>query len=159
MPNLEIGAIYMVAYFRPYPPGDPFHWGLYVQTHDSPGGTLFHVTQNPGWIFTPKAHNFSTSMSSVQAAKLGYVPDATTRQELELLFTNVPVGTSLNYPGEWRCNIWVRDATRLLVSKGWIQCEDVDGLWMDVRSSALLIRDDVAMGSRECQIVTASKSK
>jgi hypothetical protein len=44
----------------------------------------------------------------------------------------------------------------MLPRVGWIQCEDVDALWMDVRLSALLIRDDVTMGSRKYQIVTAS---
>ena len=116
----ETNAIYMVAYFRSYPPGDPFHWGLYVKTSDestSPG-TLFHVKQDPGWQYEQKDHFIEHSQRAVTAAKIGYVPFGTTQHELETLFRSVPIGKSENYTEEWRCNIWVRDATHLLISKG-----------------------------------------
>jgi len=153
MSSIETNAIYMVAYFRPFPPGDPFHWGLYVATNDNPSGNLFHVSQRPSWQYSPKSHSFLSSDTAVQAAKIGFIPSRTTRQELETLFGDIPVGESPNYTGEWRCNNWVRDGVRLLVAKGWVECEDVDALWTAVRKSALLIRDDVANGKKQTQII------
>jgi hypothetical protein len=118
--TIETNAIYMVAYFRPYPPGDPFHWGLFVKTRGgSPDtGTLFLAIQNPSWTYQTKVHAVRHSQSAVAAAKIGFVPSGTTDQELKALLASVSVGESQNYSGEWRCNIWVRDAVHLLVSKG-----------------------------------------
>jgi hypothetical protein len=118
MSSIETNAIYMVTYFRSFPPGDPFHWGLYVATNDNPGGNLFHVIQRPSWQYIPKSHTFLSSDSAIQAAKIGFVPSGTTLRELETLFGDVPVGESQNYTGQWRCNNWVRDAVRQLVVKG-----------------------------------------
>src|SRR5882724_10174385 len=102
--NIEKNAMYMVAYFRSYPPGDPFHWGLFVQTNESSErGTLFHAIQNPSWVYQTKLHSVHHSQNAVIAAKIGSVPPGTLDQAINALLEGVPVGKSHNYAGEWRC--------------------------------------------------------
>ena len=94
------------------------------------------------------------------AAKISSVPIATTQYEPEAQVGNTPVGTS------HRCNIWVRGAVHLLISKrlrfhaivpqaglGWIQCNDAEKL------AALPNRGDIAKRTLKCEVIIITKSK
>lgn len=80
----------------------------------------------PTRLYEAKQNSLRTSFTAVEAAKIGSVPTGTTEEDLKTLFGHVSVGKSDHYTGEWRCTTWVRDATRLLVSKGqsfqWHEC-------------------------------------
>lgn len=154
MSKVETKAVYMVAFFRPYPPGDAFHYGLYIKTnHDN--GILYHVTQAPGWVFQAKPSNPMSSMTAVAAAKLGMVDDSTDYENLVTLFKEVPMLQSARCaPGqEWRCNHWVRDAAALLAQKGWVRVADIDKFWEAFREAALPRRELRAEGQGSCEIL------
>jgi hypothetical protein len=113
-------GVYMVAYYRSYPPGDVFHYGLFVKTKGEDVGTLYHVNQQPSWAFSYKPSNLSQSALAVAATKIGMVEDSTTRGDMIELFSKVPMEQSSRCAPdqEWRCNHWTRDAIDLLVDQG-----------------------------------------
>ncbi|EPQ61085.1 hypothetical protein GLOTRDRAFT_124816 [Gloeophyllum trabeum ATCC 11539] len=152
---LEVKYIYMMAFWRPYPPGEPFHYGLYVKTkHDD--GFLYHVTQSPSWSFQiVKDADTLSSRIAVAAMKIGVVDDAINHEDLVELFERVPMLQSPRCaPGEeWRCNHWTRDAVELLAQQGWVQCTDVDKLWRDFREAALPHRDACAEGRGSIEVI------
>ena len=95
--KIEDNAIYMVAFYRPYPPGDIFHYGFFVQMKDE-GGYLYHVIQSPGWTFQVKRSNLMSLLSAVAAIKIGMVDFSVNRDTLVSFFKDVLMLQSARCP-------------------------------------------------------------
>ncbi|KAF8956419.1 hypothetical protein BDZ97DRAFT_1851867 [Flammula alnicola] len=158
--TLSANTIYIVVYFRPSPPGDPFHWGLVLKTQDAPNGLLYHASLRPGWTFLVENKPFESSFSSVMATKIGQVPPGTTSVHFKTFLDQVSVGSNqYASANDWDCKCWVRDAVQLLHNKGGIRCNNVEALLQEISTAALPLKPGVERGTGKYGIRTTNLSK
>jgi len=156
-------AIYLTLYYRPSPPGDLFHWAIYVRDKGDKG-MLFHATQSPSWKYIAKEYSFDKSMNALVADKIGSVPHGTTlddiKAKLDPIFQKVPLEHSeVDKDREWDCCIWVRDAVRALNTAGAIKCTEVDLLEAEARKVGDSLRDKVPTGEAPAAVFDSDFSK